>query len=102
MPRIATIAALLTPLLLIPAAGCERAAHADGGPIISDTQHYDQGEVDWALPILNGRPLRLTGKMDVNFGNLYVQVHTPHGVTVFPREQLLHCGPVAQTPELGQ
>lgn len=67
-----------------------------------ESQHYDQGQIDWAFSSAGGfRTLRLTGKMDVTFGPLYVTVKTNMGSTVFLRENLRYAGPLTQTPEFG-
>ena len=101
---IALLIALVCALLLAtrdPAARAQTAVNLNAN-VAAETQHYDQGQIDWAFSSQGGiRSLRLTGKMDVTFGPLYVSVKTTAGTTVFLRENLRYCGPLNQTPEFG-
>jgi hypothetical protein len=84
-----------------PGAAAQTAVNLNAN-VAPETQHWDQGQIDWAFSSQGGvRSLRLQGKMDVTFGPLYVSVKTPQGVTVFLRDNLRYAGPLTQTPEFG-
>jgi hypothetical protein len=84
-----------------PAARAQTAVNVNAN-VAPESQHYEQGEINWAFSSQGGfRTLRLSGKMDVTLGPIYIQVKTNQGTTVFLRENLRYCSSLTQTPEAG-